>query len=414
MLREIVLEVGSEGGSLTLLRERDADGAWQFRVERNETALYDMLSEDDRIGFGDYFARTGYVHSFHEALSLLDKYPWFHLYPLQVHPEFLDVVLREVRKRGGEAAELQWQEQLKRNDMNMPSHITWNQKVWDVIRNLYWTPRYVGFSSISKDKYPVDCNVPPALVAPGWRLYRRKRKVNDLLKYLSGQEEILNYFLNIAFAIAPDAVLSRLLCAPLDIVDAGPFETFGTEMALRYGWNENLTQPDMFLTSEKSLVGVELKLDSRSSPMQLAKYVALMAWEQEKTRRRRDTLGLLFIVPEKSLKLHWSKLGVDDCSGSDSPVEPSTIRRCPPNFFDKLIHAELPPRVRQLFESESGSIRGEIERLRLAAISWKWLRDEIISIESELDCSIRGDQTLQRLLGGLRSQIEEHENTGIS
>jgi hypothetical protein len=84
MLREIVLEVGSEGGSLTLLRERDADGDWQFLVERNETALYDILLEEDRIGIGDYFARTGHVRSFHEALSLLDKYPWFRLYPVQV------------------------------------------------------------------------------------------------------------------------------------------------------------------------------------------------------------------------------------------------------------------------------------------------------------------------------------------
>src|SRR5208282_2757906 len=96
MLCEVVLEVGAEGGSLTLRRERDADGDWQFWVERNETALYDLLSEEDRSEIGGYFAQTGYVYSFHEALDLLDKYPWFRLYPVQVHPEFLDAVLLDV------------------------------------------------------------------------------------------------------------------------------------------------------------------------------------------------------------------------------------------------------------------------------------------------------------------------------
>jgi hypothetical protein len=69
--------------------------------------------------------------------------------------------------------------------------------------------------------------------------------------------------------------------------------------------------------------------------------------------------------------------------------------------------------VRQLFQSKSEDIKGDIKRLHLAAVSWRWLRDEISKIEGELDCSVRGDQTLKRLLAGLRAQIEAHRNTGI-
>jgi hypothetical protein len=69
--------------------------------------------------------------------------------------------------------------------------------------------------------------------------------------------------------------------------------------------------------------------------------------------------------------------------------------------------------VRQLFQSKSEDIKGDIKRLHLAAVSWRWLRDEISKIDSELDSSARGDQTLKRLLAGLRTQIEAHENTGI-
>lgn len=114
-LREAVLEVGSEGGSITLLRERKAGGAWRFQVKTNETALYDALSEEDRNSMGEYFARTGYAQSFHEALGLLDRYPWFRLQPLDVHREFLDAVLIEVGKRGGPTEETRWRETLNRS-----------------------------------------------------------------------------------------------------------------------------------------------------------------------------------------------------------------------------------------------------------------------------------------------------------
>jgi hypothetical protein len=110
--RDVVLEVGSEGGSLTLLRARTTSKNWRFWIERNETALYDLLSEEDRGEIGEYFAKTGYVDSLQEALSLLDRYPWFDLYPLEIHPEYRNLVLAEVRKRGGGAAELIWKKRL--------------------------------------------------------------------------------------------------------------------------------------------------------------------------------------------------------------------------------------------------------------------------------------------------------------
>ena len=109
MLREVVLKVGAEGGSLTVVRQRNAYDDWQFRIERNEFAAYEALSEEDRQGI-EFSSQTGYVRSFEEVLSALDRYPWFDLFPLEVHPEFADAVLREVRKRGGQAAELRWRE----------------------------------------------------------------------------------------------------------------------------------------------------------------------------------------------------------------------------------------------------------------------------------------------------------------
>jgi chromosome segregation ATPase len=74
---------------------------------------------------------------------------------------------------------------------------------------------------------------------------------------------------------------------------------------------------------------------------------------------------------------------------------------------------ELRGRVKELFEESAEQLSHAASRLRLAAVSWTWLRDELKQIESELDSSSSGDQTLGRLLAGLRAQIESHGKTGI-
>ncbi len=107
-LHEIVLEVGAEGGSITLLGEREA-GDWQFQMETQET--YDLSEED--VGVGENSAPIECVRTFHEAVAILDRYRWFGLQPLKVHPEFREAVLLAVRMRGGPTEETRWREKLK-------------------------------------------------------------------------------------------------------------------------------------------------------------------------------------------------------------------------------------------------------------------------------------------------------------
>ena len=111
--REIVLKIGAEGGAVTILRERKVGDVWRFQMKTDESTLYDFLSKEDQ-GM-NLVSQTGYVNSFHEVLGLLnDRYPyWCSLYLLDVHPEFLDAVLLEVRKKGGPTEETRWRERLK-------------------------------------------------------------------------------------------------------------------------------------------------------------------------------------------------------------------------------------------------------------------------------------------------------------
>lgn len=94
---EVVLKVGSESGSLELLRERNAGEGYQFWMQTNECTLADFIDED----VGDPSSRSRRVDSLDEAFVLLERYKWYGLSPIKIHPDSLAHVLREVERRGG-------------------------------------------------------------------------------------------------------------------------------------------------------------------------------------------------------------------------------------------------------------------------------------------------------------------------
>jgi hypothetical protein len=284
--------------------------------------------------------------------------------------------------------------------------MAWNSKYWDILNNLYWTPRYLGLKSIPRDHWRTDgdrISIPRELIKSATGpLYFRSRKYSDLKSYLHEQEEILNHVFDLTFAIAGDDVINRVLCKQLGLDDAGPFESIGREVGERYGWRpqENVTQQDGFFVSPKSLVGVELKLGSKSWPEQVAKYLALMMWE-EQNRGARHHLGLLFVVPATALAQHWSDVGL-----TSSVVDPG--------FIDRFDLEKLPSKIRSLFQENPEILKDLASRLRLAVVSWGQLRSELATYGNSLDTSRPGDQSLHKLLGGLCDQIDQHGKTGIS
>jgi hypothetical protein len=106
--RETILEVGAEGGSITLLRENSEDGNGRYRGSTNET----FFDDDDLDGEVLPQSEPQYADSFHAAVVLLDRYPWHRLHPLKVHSDYYAQVLKEVVKRGGLSEETRWRELL--------------------------------------------------------------------------------------------------------------------------------------------------------------------------------------------------------------------------------------------------------------------------------------------------------------
>jgi hypothetical protein len=89
--REIVVEVGAEGGSITLYGSRKSRG-WHFY--RNLMDWTPALLDEPTL---DHDSKV--VKTWPAALKLLDQYPWHHLFPIRVHPEFQVLVLDAVMAR---------------------------------------------------------------------------------------------------------------------------------------------------------------------------------------------------------------------------------------------------------------------------------------------------------------------------
>ena len=77
---EVILELIAEVGSITLYGARTPKG-WKF--SRNVIDQTAMLLDEPGIEHD-----SGSVKSWAAALKLLDRYPWHHFSPTQVHPEF--------------------------------------------------------------------------------------------------------------------------------------------------------------------------------------------------------------------------------------------------------------------------------------------------------------------------------------
>lgn len=98
--KQVIVEVGAEGGSLTLYGMKSPEG-WQFRLESSEGGL---LDEEDMLDV----PQRPWVGTWRSALKQLDSYPWTQLWPLSVHPEFQVKVLKALQTREKKGLVIEW------------------------------------------------------------------------------------------------------------------------------------------------------------------------------------------------------------------------------------------------------------------------------------------------------------------
>jgi hypothetical protein len=278
----------------------------------------------------------------------------------------------------------------------------WNEKYWDIVDRYYWSPGELGLHSIAKKKWTERkglISVPAELVNHGGPLYTRQEAPQAVRQRLERTEEALNDLFDLTFAIASDVTISSLLFRPLDIYDGGPFTSLGNEILERYGWgDDNVPQPDGFFVSERSTLGVKLKLAAPCSADQLITYLALMALEERKSGPRQNC-ALLFIAPRAD-EHFWSRLGLEGPKLHEG-------------FLEASVMSVSNPTIRGLLETNLTHFRATAARLHMALITWSDLHTAMGRIMQELDRSAAGDQTLHRLLAGFCDQIKANPATGI-
>lgn len=96
-ITELIARIGTEGGDLTLIGQK-TEGAWRFRLQTRDCSAA-FLDEDDVTGLPTGPTASPWVDTWAKAVALLNRYPWAELYPLAVHPEFREVVWKEVKCR---------------------------------------------------------------------------------------------------------------------------------------------------------------------------------------------------------------------------------------------------------------------------------------------------------------------------
>jgi hypothetical protein len=88
---EVILQVGAEGGAITLYGIREGSG-WRYSplvIDQTPSLL-----DEPEIR-----RESAVVQSWQAALRLVDEYPWHRLAPLTVHPEFRERIWAAVQQR---------------------------------------------------------------------------------------------------------------------------------------------------------------------------------------------------------------------------------------------------------------------------------------------------------------------------
>ena len=93
----IIVQVGGEGGDITLFGRRNVYKQWVFRRSSSDSS-WSMIDEARDADPGPP-PDPVWVKTWNEAIALLDRNPWAQLVPLAVHAEFRETVLVEVTRR---------------------------------------------------------------------------------------------------------------------------------------------------------------------------------------------------------------------------------------------------------------------------------------------------------------------------
>ncbi len=175
--------------------------------------------------------------------------------------------------------------------------MSWTDKYWDCLDQLYWHPAYLGLKSINRNKWEIDgdrVSIPKSLVNMKGALYSRPENAKNNLKNLKQQEEITNHIFDLTFGILDGKLIYDIFNPYIITNSPQDFTSIGREIIERLSLGGNVTQQDGFFVGQDAILAVELKFNAKTSFDQLAKYFLLFMKEEEFSGPKEE-MTLLYI-----------------------------------------------------------------------------------------------------------------------
>ena len=281
----------------------------------------------------------------------------------------------------------------------------WSTVYWEMIDQLYWTPKFIGMSSIAIDKLKKNdgyISVPiKEILDPKSRLYQRSRKVGQFKEYMLRQEEPFNQIFSLTFSILA-AELNAKFFSELLNKHLPPLYLLPRNLNVRYGLAKqetNITKADAFLAStilqDGAVLGIENKFNSTSSLDQLAKYLFLMLKEETRSCQQLD-LNLLYIFNRNPIAALTKIFG--------KPVSEINV--------DQLLESGTNKYVYKCLRDNAQWVASALTRINVIAIDWNTLAGKLELFVERLPASAEV-QTTRNLLMGLLNAIKKHPLSNV-
>lgn len=104
--KEVILEMGVEGGSISITRVRSSTSVCAYVVVQDETTLNDFLNDEDQMPVDDLHSTNSFA-TLEDAFAYFGKHPW-HMFHLVSYSEpHRRRVLDEVVRNGGTTAKME-------------------------------------------------------------------------------------------------------------------------------------------------------------------------------------------------------------------------------------------------------------------------------------------------------------------
>lgn len=281
--------------------------------------------------------------------------------------------------------------------------MSWTKKYWDNVSDFYWWPSYIGLKSINQKhwkKTKDTVSIPIEMTNPHGPLYRREKSGDEYWSYIKRQEETFNQIFNIMLSILPGDIISEIFGTFVNLKSTHDYVLKGNEIKNEYDWiaGGNVTTPDSFLVSPKSIYAMEIKFNAQTSANQLAKYVALMAGE-ELLNGKKECLDLLYIYPDINHVKFLKEAGLD----SSLSIQ----------HFDYLRQSFQNKKLTEFYQNEEDAIKSALERINVSFASWQQISDRLNEYIASIGAT-GGDRVLKNLLSGVVEEIALHPDSGVN